>query len=308
MELPHLISTQQVLSIEFLDKLFVLADQMATMNQKWETSDILKWKILASLFYEPSTRTRFSFESAMLKLWGNVITTENAVKFSSAIKGEILEDTIKILWWYSDIIVLRHFLKGSAKTASESSPVPVVNAGDGDGEHPTQALLDIYTIYKECQQIEWLNVALIGDLRYGRTIHSLIPFLGLFEWVNISLVAPKQLELPEIYKEYLDENNISYKEYSSIDEITTDTDVFYVTRVQRERFDSMQDYESLKDSYVINNQTLEKIKKDAVIMHPLPRVTEIAVEVDKDPRAAYFRQAVNGLYIRMALLEIILGN
>ena len=306
MELKNLISTDQVLSKDFLSKLFNIADQMSDMNKKWETSDILKWKILASLFYEPSTRTRFSFESAMLKLGGNVITTENAVKFSSAIKGEILEDTIKILWWYTDIIILRHFLKGSAKTASEVSPVPVVNAGDGDGEHPTQALLDIYTIYKECNQIEGLNVALIGDLKYGRTIHSLIPFLGLFKWVNISLVAPAQLALPDIYKKYLNDNNISYKEYESIDDITEETDVFYVTRVQRERFDKMEDYESLRNSYVINNDTLSKMKQDAIIMHPLPRVTEIAVEVDKDPRAAYFRQAVNGLYIRMALLKIIL--
>jgi aspartate carbamoyltransferase catalytic subunit len=208
---------------------------------------------------------------------------------------------------YADAVVIRHPQPGSAEQAMSVSSVPIINAGDGGGEHPTQALLDTFTIHNELGKLEGLKVALIGDLKNGRTIHSLLFLLGLYSGVELILVAPEQLQLPEKYKAYLDQNNIIYKEASSLEEIDDSFDVLYVTRVQKERFDDPAEYEKLKDVFIVDKQVLGRLKKEAIIMHPLPRVNEIATEVDDDPRAAYFRQAENGLYARMALLAHILG-
>jgi len=300
----HIISTKQFLDKKILGSIFKLADDMEEKDRAGILINSLKGKILASLFYEPSTRTRFSFESAMHKLGGNVISTESAIHFSSVTKGESLQDTIKIISGYSDIIILRHFKEGSAEIASRFSSVPIINAGDGMGEHPTQALLDLYTIKKEFGNIDNIKIALLGDLLYGRTIHSLLHLLGAYN-VDIFLISPEQLKLPEKYKNYLDKKGIDYKEIDNIKKIIKEIDVLYVTRIQKERFNSEDEYEKLKNSYKIDSEMLKEMKDNAIIMHPLPRVNEISTDIDDDKRAAYFRQAKNGLYIRMALLEMI---
>lgn len=305
MQFNHIISTKQFLDTNILDKLFSLADEMEKLDKQNKLPNPLKGKILAALFYEPSTRTRFSFETAMHKLGGSVISTENAAQFSSAIKGETLQDSIRIISGYADVIVIRHYQEGAARLASEVSSVPIINAGDGIGEHPTQALLDIYTIKKELGDINGLKIALIGDLLNGRTIHSLLPLLSLFD-TQIFLVSPEQLKLPEKYKAILREKKIKFEETANLEEVLGKADVFYVTRVQKERFNNLEEYEKLKSCFAIDKQSMEKIKEKAVIMHPLPRITEISTEIDSDKRAAYFRQAKNGLYIRMALLQSIL--
>src|SRR3989344_140109 len=304
MESMHIISTKQFLDKKILGSIFKLADDMEEKDRAGILINSLKGKILASLFYEPSTRTRFSFESAMHKLGGNVISTESAIHFSSVTKGESLQDTIKIISGYSDIIILRHFKEGSAEIASRFSSVPIINAGDGMGEHPTQALLDLYTIKKEFGNIDNIKIALLGDLLYGRTIHSLLHLLGAYN-VDIFLISPEQLKLPEKYKNYLDKKGIDYKEIDNIKKIIKEIDVLYVTRIQKERFNSEDEYEKLKNSYKIYSEMLKEMKDNAIIMHPLPRVNEISTDIDDDKRAAYFRQAKNGLYIRMALLEMI---
>jgi len=263
---------------------------------------------MAAVFYEPSTRTRFSFESAMKKLGGDVITTESAGHFSSAIKGESLSDSIRIISGYADVIVLRHPRRGSAKLASQVSSVPVINAGDGTGEHPTQALLDIYTIEKELGRLDNISVAMVGDLLNGRTIHSLLILLSLYENIRFYFVAPSQLALPDEYQQYLKKKRIEFMEVQDIHEVLDKVDVLYMTRVQKERFKSDYDYQQLKNAYILDTSTLKRLKNTAIIMHPLPRVSEISLEVDMDKRAAYFRQAKNGLYIRMALLQMILAN
>lgn len=308
MKLTHVVSTKQFLNTEILDELFEIADEMENRDKNGEVDGVLKGKILANLFYEPSTRTRFSFESAMQKLGGSVITTEDASKFSSVTKGEVLEDTIRIISGYVDVIVLRHYEKGSAKIAAEISDVPVINAGDGVGEHPTQALLDLYTIKKELGRVDNLNVAFVGDLLYGRTIHSLLNLFTLYKNVKIYLVSPTRLKLPEEYKEVLRKNGIEFREVINLGEVMNKVDVLYMTRVQKERFDSKEEYEKLNGYYVLDERLLRKLKRDAIVMHPLPRVNEISHDIDKDKRAAYFRQAKNGLYIRMALLKMIFGK
>lgn len=303
----HIISTKQFLDVNVLDRLFRLADEMEQRDKENKLPNSLSGKVLATLFYEPSTRTRFSFEAAMHKLGGSVIATENASQFSSVMKGESLKDTIKIIGGYADAIVLRHYKEGSTRIASEVSPVPIINAGDGAGEHPTQALLDLYTIKKELGKIENLGIALIGDLLNGRTIHSLIHLLALYP-LKIYLVSPAQLRLPKKYKDYLTERKIKFEELTDLKGALNKIDVFYVTRIQKERFESKQGYEQLKDSYIIDKKLLEQLKATSIIMHPLPRVNEISPEIDSDKRSAYFRQAKNGLYIRMALLQMILGK
>ena len=303
--MKHIISTKQFLNKNILSDLFALADEMEYRDHGRTLTKPLDGKILASLFYEPSTRTRFSFESAMLKLGGSTITTENATQFSSVTKGETLDDTIRVISQYADVIVIRHFETGSAQLASSISSVPVINAGDGTGEHPTQALLDLYTIQKELGSITNRKVALVGDLLYGRTIHSLLNLLSIYEGIELYLVSPEQLKLPERYKENLVGKKIAFHEITDLHEVAKLADVIYMTRVQRERFPSLEEYEKLKDCYIMNKDVMNKMKEDAVVLHPLPRVTEITVEVDDDKRAAYFRQARNGLYIRMALLETI---
>jgi aspartate carbamoyltransferase catalytic subunit len=305
-KLEHVISTKQFMDTKLLDDIFDLADLMEKDDLSGKTKPVLSGKVMASVFYEPSTRTRFSFETAMHKLGGGVVMTEAAPMFSSAAKGESLSDAMKIISGYSDVIVLRHPEKGSAKVASESSDVPVLNAGDGTGEHPTQALLDVYTIRKEMGKIDGLKVALVGDLKNGRTVHSLINLLALYKGVKVFLVSPPQLKLPDEYKAYMKEKNLPFEEMAEVAPILKDIDVMYVTRIQKERFTDPAEYEKLKGAYVVDNSMLAKMKGHSIIMHPLPRVGEIAIEVDKDKRAAYFRQAKNGMYIRMALLKMVL--
>ncbi|MDI6721205.1 MAG: aspartate carbamoyltransferase [Candidatus Aenigmarchaeota archaeon] len=301
MKLRHVISARQFLDKPLLDELFQSADEMkSTMN------DSLHGKILATLFYEPSTRTRFSFEAAMHRLGGSVIATENASQFSSAAKGETLEDTIRVISGYADAIVLRHYQRGSAEIAAKISDVPIINAGDGDGEHPTQALLDLYTIKKELGGADGLKIAMVGDLLYGRTVHSLVNLLALYDGIKIYLISPAELRIPERYRNHLTENRIDFDELEDMDSVLGDADIVYVTRIQKERFESEKKYNILKNSYVIDRHMLEYLKEDAIIMHPLPRVGEISPEVDCDRRAAYFRQAKNGLHIRMALLQAVL--
>ncbi|MBM3199502.1 aspartate carbamoyltransferase [Candidatus Woesearchaeota archaeon] len=306
-KLKHVIEAKQFSERKMLQEIFSKADDMAAKDAKGKLPQSLKGKRVASFFYEESTRTRFSFEAAILALGGKVVSTEKASQFSSVAKGETLTDTIKILNCYVHAIIMRHNIKGSAKIASETSKVPVINAGDGQGEHPTQALLDIYTIQKEIGRIDNLSIAMIGDLRYGRTVHSLVYLLESCKGVKIYFVSPKSLRMPEEYLKGLKDAGIQFEETEDLNKVLDKVDILYVTRIQKERFENPEEYEKVKGYYTVNKETLKKIKKDAIIMHPLPRVTEIDPEIDDDPRAAYFRQARNGLYIRMALLDIILG-
>jgi aspartate carbamoyltransferase catalytic subunit len=260
-------------------------------------------KIMTSLFFEASTRTRLSFESAMHRIGGGVIGTENASQFSSAIKGETLEDTIRIISGYSDVIVMRHTDIGAAKRAAKVSDIPVINAGDGAGEHPTQALLDAYTIRKEFGRIDGLKIAMVGDLAYGRTVHSLSYILANYPDVMVYYISPDNVRIPADVKKYMDEKGIRYEETNDLDSVAGSLDVLYQTRIQKERFPSIEEYEKASGQYIVDNELMSLMRKDAVVLHPLPRAGEITEEVDSDPRAAYFRQAVNGLYIRMALLD-----
>jgi aspartate carbamoyltransferase catalytic subunit len=262
----------------------------------------LKGKILASLFYEPSTRTRLSFETAMLRLGGGVITADG-IQFSSLYKGESIEDTMKIVEQYADIIAMRHPEQGSADKAAAASSVPFINAGDGPGQHPTQALLDLYTIKKECGKVENIHIAMVGDLKFGRTVHSLSFLLGLFPGVTFKFLAPKELAMPEKVTSFLDEKKLPYESINSLNE-AMQCDVLYMTRIQQERFTDRSEYERLKNSYCLTADIAKSGK--AIILHPLPRLQEIATDVDALPNAAYFRQAGNGVPMRMALLKLLL--
>ncbi|MFC5471498.1 aspartate carbamoyltransferase [Cohnella suwonensis] len=265
-------------------------------------------KIMTSLFFEASTRTRLSFESAMHRLGGSVIGTENASQFSSAIKGETLEDTIRIISGYSDVIVMRHTEIGAAKRAAAVADVPVLNAGDGAGEHPTQALLDAYTIRKQFGKIEGLKIAMVGDLAYGRTVHSLSYILANYQDVMVYYISPDNVRIPDNVKKYMDEKGIRYQETTDLDSVAGTVDVLYQTRIQKERFPSMEEYEKASGQYIVDAELLSRMRQDAIVLHPLPRAGEISEEIDNDPRAAYFRQAVNGVYIRMALLDQALSE
>lgn len=269
-------------------------------------ADALKGKIMAALFYEPSTRTRLSFESAMNRLGGSVIGTENAGEFSSAAKGETLEDSIRVVAGYADVIVIRHPEVGSAERASLVSPVPVINAGDGAGQHPTQALLDAYTIQRETGGLDGKKVALVGDLKNGRTARSLAYLLAKFDGVEITLVSPKGLAMGEDIKEYLAGKGMKLAETEDLAAAMASSDVVYQTRIQKERFASPEEYFKFKGSFVITRALADSMKKGAIIMHPLPRVDEIAPETDSSEHARYFEQARYGLYVRMALLHELL--
>ncbi|HLE91240.1 MAG TPA: aspartate carbamoyltransferase [Anaerolineales bacterium] len=291
-----------------LEYVFGVAHEMRGMVERVGTFDLLKGKILANLFYEPSTRTSSSFTAAMERLGGSVIPI-NEVKYSSVTKGESLTDTIRTLECYADVIVLRHPETGSAAIAAKAARKPVINAGDGIGEHPTQALLDTFTIFEElgAGQIDGMTVTMLGDLKYGRTVHSLARLLSLFK-VKINYVSPEILRMP---KEVMDEvagKGIPQAEFSSLEKVLPETDVLYVTRVQKERFEDPADYEKVKGAYVIDPAIMKAAKQDMIVMHPLPRVGEIGVDFDDDPRAAYFRQMEYGLYVRMALLAMVLGK
>jgi len=289
-----------------LEYVFGVAHQMREMVERVGTFDLLKGKILANLFYEPSTRTSSSFLAAMERLGGSVIAI-NEVRYSSVAKGESLPDTVRTLEAYADVIVLRHPEVGSAALAAKYARKPVINAGDGVGEHPTQALLDLFTIVEEIDQIDGLTVTMVGDLKYGRTVHSLARLLALYD-VRINYVSPEILRMPTEIVDELERRGVKQRSFSALESVLDQTDVLYVTRVQKERFNDPATYESVAGSYSITPETLRKAKDRMIVMHPLPRVGEIALEVDADPRAAYFRQMEYGLYVRMALLAMVLGK
>jgi aspartate carbamoyltransferase catalytic subunit len=305
MKLYHILRAQQF-DRKTLEEIFREADHMEKIAHQGG-SEMLKGKLMATVFYEPSTRTRLSFEAAMLKLGGELISTENAREFSSTAKGESLEDTVRIIGGYVDVIVLRHYESGAAERAAKFSPVPIINAGDGPGQHPTQALLDLYTIRKECGRIDGIKIAMVGDLAYSRTVRSLAYLLTKYNDIVIYFVAPEVVRMRGDIKNYLTNHRIPYYEETDLLKVAREVDVIYQTRIQKERFgENIEDFEKAKDRYIINKEVLSVMKKDAIVMHPLPRVNEITLEVDEDPRAAYFKQAQNGLYIRMALLKMIL--
>ncbi|PTD93505.1 aspartate carbamoyltransferase [archaeon SCG-AAA382B04] len=273
-----------------------------------EKKDILEGKVLANLFFEPSTRTRLSFETAMKQLGGKVISL-SSTQASSISKGESLADTVRVIEGYSDSIVLRHPKEGAAKMASKFTDNPIINAGDGSNEHPTQTLTDLYTIWKEKKEITGLNIGVVGDLKYGRTVHSLLLPLADFD-VNIYLISPLQLRIRKESMEQLkgEEKNGFVEEKTSVEEVIEELDVLYVTRIQKERFAESQEYEKVAGSYKIDMDLLKKAKDDIILMHPLPRVDEISPEVDNSSYARYFEQSANGVAIRKALLELILGE
>lgn len=289
-----------------LEYIFGVAHEMREMVTRIGTFDLLKGKILASLFYEPSTRTSSSFTSAMERLGGSVIPI-NEVTYSSVSKGESLPDTVRTLECYADVIVLRHPEVGASAVAARYTRKPVINAGDGVGEHPTQALLDLFTIQEELDDVDGLSVTMLGDLKYGRTVHSLSRLLSLYD-VRLNYVSPEILRMPPEIISELNNKHIPQNEYADLDKVIADSDVLYVTRVQKERFENLDDYEAVKQTYVIDSETMAAAKQRMIVMHPLPRVGEISMEVDDDPRAAYFRQMEYGLYVRMALLALVLGK
>ena len=289
-----------------LEYIFAVAHEMRVMVERVGTFDLLKGKILANLFYEPSTRTSSSFAAAMERLGGSVISI-NEVRYSSVAKGESLPDTIQTLECYADVIVIRHPELGSAAIAAEAARKPVINAGDGVGEHPTQALLDAFTIHEELVQMDDLTVTMLGDLKYGRTVHSLSRLLSLYN-AKLNYVSPEILRMPPEIIAELEAKGIRQAEHNALDKVLPETDVLYVTRVQRERFESEEVYNSVKGAFVIDKNIMAGAKKKMIVMHPLPRVAEINVDFDDDPRAAYFRQMEFGLYVRMALLAMVLGK
>ena len=291
---------------EDLEYIFAVAHEMRVMVERIGTFDLLKGKILASLFYEPSTRTSSSFTAAMERLGGSVIPI-NEVKYSSVSKGESLPDTVRTLECYADVIVLRHPEVGSAALAAKYARKPVLNAGDGVGEHPTQALLDALTIKEELGHIDGLTVTMLGDLKNGRTIHSLARLLSLYK-VKLNYVAPDILSMPEELIAELKSKGVEQVESASLEDVLPETDVLYVTRVQKERFADLVDYKKVAGAYVIDPDVMKEAKERMIVMHPLPRVTEISMDFDDDPRAAYFRQMEYGLYVRMALLAMVLGK
>jgi aspartate carbamoyltransferase catalytic subunit len=268
----------------------------------------LDGRIMATLFYEPSTRTRLSFESAMVRLGGSVIGTEAAHEFSSAIKGETLEDTVRMVEAYADVIVLRHDLAGAAARAASVARVPIINGGDGPGEHPTQALLDLFTIHSELGRVDGLHVVLCGDLRHGRTARSLALLLSLYTGVRISLVAPEVVQMGADILRLLEGRGVRYRVADSLVDAVADADVVYQTRIQRERFADPTEFGRARGETRIDQRVMDRLPGRAIVMHPLPRVDEIAPEVDADARAAYFRQARNGVAVRMALLEMLLED
>ena len=297
--MKHLIDIKN-LTVEEIDELIKVANDIIQNKEKY--SHKCDGKKLATLFFEPSTRTRLSFEAAMMELGGNVLGFSSA-NSSSASKGESVSDTIRTVGCYADIIAMRHPKEGAPLVASMKSVVPIINAGDGGHNHPTQTLTDLLTIQREKGRLENLTIGLCGDLKFGRTVHSLITAMSRYKNIEFILISPNELKIPEyIKRDVLEKNNIKWTETNDIEEYMDKLDILYMTRVQRERFFNEEDYIRLKDYYILNKEKLEKAKKDLCIMHPLPRVNEISVDVDDDPRAAYFRQVENGKYIRMALI------
>jgi aspartate carbamoyltransferase catalytic subunit len=300
----HLASSRD-LDRTTIDDLMLRAQRMA--SRPGDAAHRLQGKILASLFYEPSTRTRLSFESAMLRLGGQVLTAADAMTESSAAKGETLEDTVRVVAGYVDGIVLRHPEKGAARRAADASRVPVINAGDGAGEHPTQALLDLFTIQQELGRLDHLRVGLAGDLRHGRTARSLALLLARFPGTELVLIAPPELQLEADVCSELRDTGVTMRDEADLGRAIGELDVLYQTRIQRERFASPAAYERVRGVYVVDPAMMQRLPATAILMHPLPRLDEITPAVDADPRAAYFRQARNGLPVRMAILDWLLG-
>ena len=293
------------LSTEELDQLIATADDIIANHDKY--SEICHGKKLATLFFEPSTRTRLSFEAAMLELGGNTLGFSEASS-SSASKGESVADTVRVVSCYADIIAMRHPKEGAPLVASMKSTVPIINAGDGGHNHPTQTLADLLTIHREMGRLDNLTIGLCGDLKFGRTVHSLISAMSRYENIKFVLISPDELKLPDYIKvDVIEKKGIKYVENPNLEDAIPDLDILYMTRVQRERFFNEQDYIRLKDSYILTPEKLVNAKESMRILHPLPRVNEISVAVDDDPRAAYFRQALNGKYMRMALILKLLG-
>ncbi len=290
-----------------LEYVYGVAHEMRIMVERIGTFDLLKGKILANLFFEPSTRTSSSFMAAMQRLGGAVIPISE-VKYSSVAKGESLPDTVRTLGCYADVIVIRHPEVGSAALAAKHARKPVINAGDGVGEHPTQALLDTFTIREELGRLDDLTVTMLGDLKYGRTVHSLARLLTQFNNIKLNYVSPDILRMPKDVMEEVAAKGIPQAEHTTLGKVLAKTDVLYVTRVQRERFEDPAVYEKVKSAYVIAPEVMKAAKEKMIVMHPLPRVTEISMDFDDDPRAAYFRQMEYGLYVRMALLAMVLGK
>ncbi|MDD5720902.1 MAG: aspartate carbamoyltransferase [Candidatus Pacebacteria bacterium] len=302
----NIISSNQ-LKKEEVEKILARAEKMEEDLRKGTVEQILKDKIVACIFFEPSTRTRLSFETAALRLGAKVISSENAMENSSAYKGEKIEDTTKVLCSYADVIVIRHPIAGTLEKAALVTTKPIINAGDGAILHPTQGLLDVYTIKKEHKRIDNLTIGFGGDLLNSRTVKSLVPFLRQYNGNKFYFISPKELELPREYIKELKDAGVVFEELRSLEEALPKLDILYMTRVQKERFANVADYEKVKDLFILRKDHLKKMKNDAIIMHALPKVNEIESEVDADSRAVYFRQAQNGLYVRMALLCYALG-
>lgn len=293
------------LSVEEIDELIDIANDIIKDRTRYQ--DVCRHKILATLFFEPSTRTRLSFESAMLSLSGSVLGFSSASN-TSASKGESVSDTISVVSSYCDIIAMRHPKEGAPLVATRKSTVPLINAGDGGHNHPTQTLTDLLTIYREKGRLDNLTIGFCGDLKFGRTVHSLTKAMSRYKNIKFVFIAPPELKIPEYLKhDLLDAKNLDYKEVETIEEVVEELDILYMTRVQKERFFNEQDYIRLKDTYILDLKKLEKSKSDLIVMHPLPRVNEIAIEVDDDPRAKYFDQVQNGRFMRMALILKMLG-
>lgn len=298
--MKNLISCNQFTK-ENLEELFDLADSMKKNPENY--TETLKGKLISVMFFEPSTRTRMSFEAAIERLGGKMIITENGKENSSARKGETIEDTIKVLAGYTDAIIMRHSRDDSAEVAASVSKVPIINAGSGKSEHPTQSLLDMYTIREKRGSFDGIKVGILGDLKYGRTIHSLIEVLSLYSNVEIYALSKEAFALQDEYIEFMKEHNIKYTRCTSFDDMPKDVDVLYHTRIQSERFEG----DFGKEEFIINKQVLDTFSKDTIVMHPLPRNEEISTDIDDDDRARYFRQAENGMWVRMALLAKILN-
>ena len=304
--MAHVLTGKQFADRKLLKEIFERARELQTQDEKGELPALLEGETVATVFYETSTRTRLSFESAAVKLGAGVISMADS-KTSSASKGESLEDAVRVIAGYSDIIVLRHPENGAAERAAQVAGVPIVNAGDGFNEHPTQALLDLYTMERELGLLDGLKIAFMADCRYQRNVHSLIPILCTLKNIELFFMGPQELELPDVYKDELKKAGIKFTMLDSFEEILPEIDILYVARVFKERFGDEMEYERLKKSFFVDKNTLSKMKKDSRVLHVMPRVFEIDPEVDSDSRAAYFRQAENGLYVRMALLLYALG-
>ncbi len=302
--MKHLIDPMD-LSVQEIDHMLHLADDIIAHKEKYR--EVCRYKKLATLFFEPSTRTRLSFEAAMLELGGSVLGFSSADSSSSA-KGESVSDTVQVVSGYADIIAMRHPKEGAPHVAARRSMVPVINAGDGGHNHPTQTLTDLMTIYREKGRLDNMTIGLCGDLKFGRTVHSIIKAMSRYENIHFVMISPEELRLPEyIIKDVFEKKQISYKEVRTMEEVMPELDILYMTRVQRERFFNEADYIRLKDSFILDTYKLKRAKQDLCIMHPLPRVNEIDIKVDDDPRACYFKQTLYGKYIRMALIMTLLG-